>query len=205
MTRTVHIDVSEPRDDDSAGYLFRPEYSHGFSGAGEHLTYPRRPSQSLPKKSASWHQPIKQADLMSSFQDEKFSPANLLNCCPVLDSDSDDSEDDSSIQPKRLNVLMEKDFEAGVQELRKQKPRLFPADSTRPLRNSAKHATYPRSLPGPRVLPGQRQVPVVMKPAPHPPPSKGYDASGNGSTELFSTELFTRELTDLPSPLADEE
>eukprot|EP00930_Biecheleria_cincta_P023737 TRINITY_DN17095_c0_g1_i1.p1 TRINITY_DN17095_c0_g1~~TRINITY_DN17095_c0_g1_i1.p1 ORF type:complete len:208 (+),score=49.49 TRINITY_DN17095_c0_g1_i1:88-711(+) len=193
MTPHVKFALADPHDHAAADPLGHGYNSHQLSEAGDHLTYPRRPSKSLPKKSASWHAPLKEDEKLK--QDSKFSPDMLLNSCPVLESDSEDP-DDNRIQPRRWNALLEKEFSAAVQELREKEPRLFPADNTRDQRNSCKLATYPRSLRGnwhPSSV-----VPVTTKLVPHPPSSKGYDASGNGSTDCLSFE-------DMPLLRSEEE
>lgn len=71
-----------------------------------------------------------------------FSIADLLNSCPVLDSD--DSDDDRGVLAKRSNVVPQEVFEASVQELRKMSPKLFEGKTVGPLTESESFFTHPR-------------------------------------------------------------
>lgn len=75
-----------------------------------------------------------------------FSPSDLLESCPILDSD--DSDDDCSSSPavaaKRADMVPQEVFEAAVQELRKKSPQLFAGDHAERLCKSAGFLTHPR-------------------------------------------------------------
>lgn len=130
-------------------------------------------------------------------EDDKLSPARLLNSCPVLQSD--DSEDDcSSVLAKRAHVLMEKDFAAGVQQLRVKRPELFlPAAARRP-RKLVKFAPYPRKQPENKQSSSLATVNVQQLQS--LPLKMGDDAGGNGSTDFVSLDGL-----NLPSPGSEEE
>lgn len=93
-------------------------------------------------KSRAKRQVDTQLQLVHNRPIKKLSPAELLDFCSELDSD--DSDDDDGPPAKRNHVVMEAEFEAGVQELREKKPYLVGGDETRHLDKAAEFLTYPR-------------------------------------------------------------
>jgi len=110
-------------------YLIGGDNTRHLDKSAEFLTYPRRPSRKSNSEAAGMRKP-------------KSSPEDLLQPCQALDSDDTGDEDDPP--SVRMHVLKEKDFEAGVQELRKRRPDFFEAGSTKHVRKPARLSTWPQ-------------------------------------------------------------